>query len=145
MRAPGSQPWLVPALAIAAVVTAIFVITTLATLVTTTATPMVATAIISGISAAERTLLRRTIFTRASLAHAKGATTEILAIEPFDSRLRFRIGSHCDEAESARAIGLTIEHDLNGRDRSALLKELLQLGFGCLVREVGDVKTVAHE
>ncbi len=123
--------------AAAAVSTAISTVTAI---VTTSA----AVATISTATAEGALLLGRTVFAGASLAHTQRAAGKILAIELLDGGLGLGIGAHRDEAETAGTVRVPIHNDLDGRNRAALLKDFLQFGFGGLIREVGDVETIAH-
>ena len=78
---------------------------------------------------------RRAITLRASEGNRERAPVEFLAIPTIDRRLRFRLGSHFDESETARAARHAIADNAHGNDIAGLAKSLLKVVFR---RAIGD-------
>jgi hypothetical protein len=59
--------------------------------------------------------------------------------------LRFRVAAHFHKAEAFGAAGVTFHHDFSAGDSAKLAKRLLQVFVADRVRQVANVKFVAHQ
>ena len=109
-----------------------------------TATAEATTTAAAGATTAAATEAARTLFTRTRLVDDDRATVERLAVHAVDGCLGFRIRAHLDEAEALRAPRVAVHHDLGRRDRAVLREGLLEVIVTDVVRQVADVKFVAH-
>src|SRR5688572_25311280 len=81
---------------------------------------------------------------RLRLVDGQVPAAEVVVVELIDRLLRFLIGRHLDEPESARPAGGHVAHDLDALDGSASGEELLQVLLSRAVREVAHVKFSTH-
>ncbi len=109
----------------------------IATTVAAATTAAVATTAATG---ARRTCLHRTGFVHGDRAAAQG-----LAVHAGDRGLGFSIVAHFDETEAFGAAGFAFHHDFGAVDRAEFGKRLLQVFVTHGVRQVADVKFVAHK
>ena len=75
----------------------------------------------------------------------QAATSEWLAIHTADGCLRFRIRRHFHKPKAFGPTGVALHHDFGTGDRAELTKRLLQVFVTNRVRQVADIKFVAHE
>jgi hypothetical protein len=73
------------------------------------------------------------------------AATQRLAIHAMDGSLGFFITAHFHEAEAFGTARVTFHHDFGTGDRPKFTKSLFQIAVSNRVRQVADVKFVAHE
>ena len=110
---------------------------------TVAATATVTAAITAAVVTAEAAFAaRRTITLWASEGDRERAPVHLLTIPTVDSRLGFRLGSHLDEAEAARAARHTIANDARRHDISGLTEGLLHIVFRRAIGDTAYVKLV---
>jgi hypothetical protein len=73
------------------------------------------------------------------------AATQRLAIHAMDGSLGFFIVAHFHEAEAFGTARVTFHHDFGTGDHPKFTKSLFQIAVSNRVRQVADVKFVAHE
>ncbi len=95
-------------------------------------------------AATAATKATRALFARTGFIVHQRAAVEGLAIHSVDAGLRLGIGAHFHEAEALGTARVAIHHDLGGRDRTELCERLLQIFVAYAVREVADIKFIAH-
>jgi hypothetical protein len=68
-----------------------------------------------------------------------------LAIHAVDCRLRFAIAAHFHKAEAFGAARITFHHDFGAGHSTEFTKGLFQIAVANRVRQVADIKFVAHK
>jgi hypothetical protein len=126
------------AFAWATVTTATFATAAIATTPLTTTTTITATA--TKTTGAGRTCLHRTGF-----IHHRIAPTQRLTIHAIDGGLRFSIAAHFDKAKAFGSTGVTFHHDFGAGDNTEFTEGLFQIVVTNRIRQVADVKFIAHE
>ena len=116
---------------------------TTATAVTAAATTVAAATIATAVTAATAT--GRTGFHRTGFVDDQITATQILTMHALDGGLGFGIAAHFDKAETFRAAGVALHHDLGARNSTVLAKSLFQILIAERVGQVAHVKFVAHE
>ena len=86
----------------------------------------------------------RTCFHRTGFVHDNAATTQRLAIHAIDGCLRFSVAAHFHKAKAFRTASVTFHHDFSAGNRAKLTKRLLQVFVANRVRQIANVKFVAH-
>src|SRR5262245_31918754 len=81
---------------------------------------------------------------RPRFVHGERPASEALLVELRDRILRILLGRHFHEREAASASGLAVPHDANSRHLARLRKQLIQVVFIDVVREIADIQFVAH-
>ena len=66
-------------------------------------------------------------------------TAVLVPIELADRSLGALLVAHLDKSETTCLTSRAIPHDVDARHRSGRLEQGLQIGLGCLVRQVADV------
>ena len=86
----------------------------------------------------------RTLFAWTGLVDHQRTTVEGLTVHSVDAGLCLGVTAHLHEAEALGAAGVSIHHDLGGRDGTELCERLLKIFVAYAVRKVTDVKFIAH-
>jgi hypothetical protein len=68
-----------------------------------------------------------------------------LTVHAGDGSLCLGIVAHFDKAKAFGAAGVALHHDFSAGDSAKLAKRLLQVFVADRVRQIADVKFVAHE
>jgi hypothetical protein len=118
--------------------------TATAAAITTTAAAAVATATTAPIPTTA-TGARGTGFHRAGFVHDDAATAQRLTVHAIDGSLRLGITAHFHETEALGAAGVALHHDLGTGHGAELAKRLLKIAIANRIRQVADVKFVAHQ
>ncbi len=138
------------AFATAAVATAAaFTTATVATAAAFTTTAVTAAAFTTtaakAATATETTGAGRTCFHWAGFVDHHIAATQRLTVHAIDRSLRFVIAAHFHKAEAFGAARVTFHHDFGAGDNTEFTESLFQIAVTNRVRQVADVKFVAHE
>ncbi len=138
------------AFATAAVATAAaFTTATVATAAAFTTTAVTAAAFTTtaakAATATETTGAGRTCFHWAGFVDHHIAATQRLTVHAIDRSLRFVIAAHFHKAEAFGAASVTFHHDFGAGHNTELAESLFQIAVTNRVRQVADVKFVAHE
>ncbi len=116
--------------------------TTAAVATTTFAAAAVAT---TTTTEAAATCTGRTCFHRAGFVDHHIAAAQWLTIHAVDGSLRFIIAAHFHKAEAFGAASVTFHHDFGAGHSTEFTERLFQIAVANRVRQVADVKFVAHE
>jgi hypothetical protein len=111
---------------------------------TSPATAGTAAAVTTTAAATTPTKATGALFARAGFVDHDGAPFERLAVHAVDGGLRLGVRTHLDKAEALGSAGITVHHDLGGRDGAELRKRLMQRFISHGVGEIADVKFVSH-
>src|SRR5690606_23079264 len=76
---------------------------------------------------------------RPSLVDAQSAPADVLAVQLSDSRLRFFLVRHLDEAETARSTRLPIHQDLDGGHFAIRCERIAKLALAHAIGKIADV------
>src|ERR1700761_7164863 len=109
-----------------------------------TAVPAAGTATAAVRAARSAAEAARTLFARTCFVDDQGTAFQGLAIHAIDGCLRLSVRAHFHEAEALGTAGLTIHHDLGGRDGTELAERLLQGFVANAVGQIAYVKFVFH-
>jgi hypothetical protein len=97
------------------------------------------------IAAAEATVTASTaILTRLGFVYFQSPAGHFLAIELFDGSSGLFLGRHLDEAEAARASGVTVFDDGRRFNRASLSEHFLELFAGGLESQVSYIQFHSH-
>ena len=103
----------------------------------------IAAAVSAAITAAETAFAARWAITLRTRERDRERTpVHLLTVPTVDSRLRFRFGSHLNEAEAARTARHTIANDACGNDRAGLAESLFQIVFRRAIGNTAYVKLI---
>jgi len=83
-------------------------------------------------------------FHRARFVDHHVAATQRLTIHAVDGGLRLGVAAHLDETKALGATGVALHHHLGTGDRAELGKRLLQIGVAHRIRQVAEIKFIAH-
>src|SRR5262245_20118448 len=96
----------------------------------------------AAVPSAESAAAGRALF---GLVDGQGPTSEVAAVQIADGAIGVLRAAHFDEAESARATGVAIGHELDLGDRApALGEEIADLRFVRREREIADIQSGTH-
>jgi hypothetical protein len=96
-------------------------------------------------AAAEAAAARGTRFHGTRFVNNNAAAAQRLAVHAGNRGLCFGIAAHFDKAKAFGAAGVAFHHDFGAGDSAKLAKRLLQVFVANRVRQIADVKFVAHE
>ena len=109
-----------------------------------------ATALTSAARSADGCCCRTTAATaralrlRTRFVHGEVAAAVVVVVQRGDRLLRVLVGRHLDEREAARAAGGHVAHHVDAFHRAGAGKQLLEVLFDGLVRQVADVELSSH-
>ena len=135
----------------AAVTTAAFATAAVAATATFAATAITAAAFTTTTAVAATATKAATPCTGRTCFHGTGfidhhiTTTQWLAIHAVDGSLRFIVAAHFHKTEAFGAASVTFHHDFGAGDSTEFTERLFQIAVANRVRQVADVKFVAHE
>ena len=115
------------------------------TAVATTAAAAASATTVAATATAEAAGAWRTRLHRTGFIHDYATAAERLAVHAGDSCLSFGIAAHFDKAKAFGATRVAFHHDFSAGDSAKLAKRLLQVFVANRVRQIADVKFVAHE
>jgi hypothetical protein len=86
-----------------------------------------------------------TCFHRTCFVHDHIAAAQRLTVHAIDRSLRFVVAAHFHEAEAFGAASVAFHHDFGAGHSTEFTESLFQIAVANRVRQVADVKFVAHE
>jgi hypothetical protein len=86
-----------------------------------------------------------TSFHWTGFVHHNAAAAQRLTVHAGDCCLSFGIAAHLDKTKAFGAARVAFHHDLSAADSAELAKRLLQVFVADRVRQIADVKFVAHQ
>lgn len=104
------------------------------------ATATTATATAAATAEAAATTTTAAAFTRAGFVHREITAIKVLPVEGCHRGIGFRVVCHFDKRKPARPTRLAIHHERRRRNLPMLFKELAQLIFGGLEREITNIQ-----
>jgi hypothetical protein len=116
-----------------------------AVLATRTATVATAVATATITTAAAATGTRGALFARAGFVDRKVTAIHVLSVQCGHSGISAFLGFHGDKAETARAAAEFVHDQIDAGDRAMLAKEVLELIFRGVIRQISDVEFSTHD